>query len=58
MRLTDTEIKVDGYEKGFSGFPSSANPFPEDSSDHNTWDAAHRNGYWDGVDHGYIPNTL
>lgn len=55
---TDEQIKIDGWEKGYVGFPSSANPHPAGTSGHEMWAAKHREGYWCAVDEGQLDNTL
>ncbi len=58
MRQTDEQIKIDGWEKGYTGFPSSDNPHPVGTSEHEMWAARHREGYWAAVDEGQLENTL
>ncbi|WP_363324899.1 DUF4031 domain-containing protein [Eleftheria terrae] len=52
LRVRAKDIRIAGWEAGRAGLPASNNPYPKDSSEHETWRAAHFEGQCVAIDSG------
>jgi len=48
-------VKARGREAGWTGFPSSSNPYQPDTMEHNYWRDGHFEGQCAAIDEGIRP---
>lgn len=53
--MSESEVKRQGWESGYTGFASSENPYREDEWQHFTWRKAHFEGMCAAMDEGALP---
>lgn len=52
--VNQQDVKRNGWEYGYAGFPSSNNPYPEGAWQHDIWLTAHFEGMCAAIDEGAL----